>query len=760
MLRAIPARPARCLPTLSALASLFWLLAPGATLAGCGEEPSGEVRLTITGSAVGDEAALLSRQLRRFEQQHPGVRVTRRVTPDSADERHQLMVQWLNAHSADPDVLQIDVVDTPELAAAGWLLPIDLSEAEQADLFPAVLEADRFRGRLFALPWFVDVGMLYYRTDLMDGPPETLRDLARTARAQVDAGRVRYGFVWQGARYEGLVTVFVELLGAFGGRILAPDGKVEVGSPAAVQALTALRDLIYEQGVSPEAVLGFREEPARFAFQNGEAAFMRNWPYAYDLMQDPESSAVAGRFAVAPMPRADGGRQTAALGGAQLAINAFSDHPKEARALVAFLVAPEQMVERARALGQLPPRPSLYEGGPLAGAVAMPLREALRIIEAARPRPVTPVYAELSRVLQVHLHRALTRQEAPGPALRAAQQEAQALLDRFGHAPAPRGVGWLWALAVGVALALILALRRRPRPQSRREERLAWAIAAPAVLATVAVAIVPLGVTVYESLHVHDLRLPEQGRVFVGLSNYLEAARSERFLGALANTGAFVGMSVALELALGLALALLLDRAFRGRGLVRAAALVPWALPAVVVALLWRFLFETEAGPVNAALLGTGVTDHPIAWLSDATLAWVPVVLADVWKTTPFVALLLLAGLQGIDHALYEAARVDGAGRLQRFVHITLPLLRPAILVALLFRTLDALRVFGLIYVLTGGGPGTSTEPVSLTTFDVLLQSLRFGYGAALATVVFGLSLGLSMVYVRLLGAGFARGAS
>ena len=155
-----------------------------------------------------------------------------------------------------------------------------------------------------------------------------------------------------------------------------------------------------------------------------------------------------------------------------------------------------------------------------------------------------------------------------------------------------------------------------------------------------------------------------------------------------------------------------------------------------------------EAPPPTLVGPGAG------AWLSDPQLAWLPIVLADVWKTTPFVALLLLAGLQGLDPALLEAARIDGAGSLRTLWHVTLPLLRPALAVAVVFRSLDALRVFDLIYVLTGGGPGTATEPLALYTFTVLLQQLRFGYGAALAVLLFLLSFGLAWLVVRSAGAG------
>jgi multiple sugar transport system permease protein len=198
---------------------------------------------------------------------------------------------------------------------------------------------------------------------------------------------------------------------------------------------------------------------------------------------------------------------------------------------------------------------------------------------------------------------------------------------------------------------------------------------------------------------------------------------------------------VFLELVCGMALALSLDALRRGTAAARVVVLLPWALPTVVAALVWRFMFDSQG------IAGVLYQD----WLSRPYAAWVPIVLGDVWKSTPFVALLLLAGLQGIDSSLYEAARMDGASAWRRFTHITLPLLRPAIVVALVFRTLDAFRVFDLVYVLTGGGPGTATEVISLYAFTALLQDLRFGYGAALSVITFALTFALALAYVRLL---------
>jgi ABC-type sugar transport system permease subunit len=286
----------------------------------------------------------------------------------------------------------------------------------------------------------------------------------------------------------------------------------------------------------------------------------------------------------------------------------------------------------------------------------------------------------------------------------------------------------------------------------RGEARLAWALLAPALLVTAGLALLPLAATAWESLHRHDLRLPWLGRPFAGAANYREALADERCREALLHTALFTAVSVSLELLLGLVVALALDRRFRGRAAVRAVLLLPWAIPAVVAGLLFRFLFDPQTGVVDPLLLRLGLIEEPVVWLARTPWAWVPIVLADVWKTTPFVALLLLAGLQAIDPALHEAAAVDGAGAWRRLVHVTLPLLRPALLVALLFRTLDACRVFDLVYVLTGGGPGTATEPISLYVYDTLFAHLRFGYGAALAVLVFAVTGSLALLYLRLLG--------
>ena len=390
--------------------------------------------VTLPASALGAEAAVLRRQLDRFMQENPEIHVEPRRTPDAADQRHQLYVQWLNAGASDPDILQLDVIWTPEFAAAGWILPLNPFHPDSESFFPATVEANTWADTLYALPWFVDVGMLYWRTDLFEAPPQSFEDLSRMALRARDEAGLPFGFVWQGARYEGLVTVFLEHLGGFGGRIMDERGNIVVDSEPAVRALEYMRDAIYGAGFVPEAALTWQEEQTRFAFQNGQAAFMRNWPYAYPLMEDTTASRVAGKFAVAPMPAAPSGSPTAALGGAQLAINANCDHPEAAYRVIEYLTRPEQMLERAQVVGQYPTRPALYDDPRFEAALPVPAERARGIVETATPRPVTPVYTQLSGILQIRLHRALTRQQTPRDALEAAAREMRGLLEKVGLA--------------------------------------------------------------------------------------------------------------------------------------------------------------------------------------------------------------------------------------------------------------------------------------------------------------------------------------
>lgn len=294
-----------------------------------------------------------------------------------------------------------------------------------------------------------------------------------------------------------------------------------------------------------------------------------------------------------------------------------------------------------------------------------------------------------------------------------------------------------------------LGLRGRERRSGWSERRLGAVMVLPALGVVALVAAYPIGYAFWLSLNEYSVRVPGLSR-FVGFDNYAEALGSAEFWEAMRTTLLFSAMSVALELVIGLAMALVMNEAFRGRALLRATVLVPWAILTVVTAITWRSIFEPDLGFVDSMLSALGLPAGNVVWLGEDGYAFAVMVLADVWKTAPFMALLLLAGLQGIPSELYDAAKVDGANAWQRFKSITLPLLRPAIAVALIFRTLDALRIFDLPYVLTRGQNGTTT--LSLLAQQELTVNRLVGLGSALSVLTFITVMGVSFLYIRFVG--------
>lgn len=239
---------------------------------------------------------------------------------------------------------------------------------------------------------------------------------------------------------------------------------------------------------------------------------------------------------------------------------------------------------------------------------------------------------------------------------------------------------------------------------------------------------------------------------FIGLEGYKKALTDERVGVALTNTVLFTVASVFLELILGLGLALIMNKTMFGQGVIRTTSLIPWAIPTAVAALMWSYLYDGSSGIIALFFENIGLVEDSRDLLLSGGGAMVSTILADVWKTTPYMALLLLAGLQNIPRSLYEAASVDGAGRIGAFFRITLPLLKPSILVALLFRTLDAFRVFDLIYVLTGGGPGGATETLSIYTYKVMFGQTNFGYGSVIVMLMFLCVAIIAIIYIKILG--------
>ena len=289
-------------------------------------------------------------------------------------------------------------------------------------------------------------------------------------------------------------------------------------------------------------------------------------------------------------------------------------------------------------------------------------------------------------------------------------------------------------------------MRRRPSRFKRRQTRVAWMMLFPALAIVGFVAFYPLGVTIYQSFTNEQFLAGIEPTKWVGLANYRELIHDTVFRDAVVTTVKFTGITVFFEFLLGMIIALVVNSSFKGRGVMRAVMLVPWAIPTVISAQMWKWMYDDVFGVINDALMRLHIISHPVAWISDPKTSLAAVSAVDIWKTTPFVALLLLAGLQVIPKELYEAAEVDGASKWQQFWRVTLPLLRPAILVALIFRTLDALRVFDIFYVFFGNRADTQT--MAIYDQNTIVGTGDVGYGAAISVGIFLIISVFVVIYV------------
>jgi multiple sugar transport system permease protein len=283
--------------------------------------------------------------------------------------------------------------------------------------------------------------------------------------------------------------------------------------------------------------------------------------------------------------------------------------------------------------------------------------------------------------------------------------------------------------------------------RARRERRLGWMLCAPSVVAMVSVTAYPIVYAGWLSLQRYDLRFPDD-RKFIGLANYTSVLSDPVWWDSFASTVLLMVVSVAIELVLGFLLAFLMHRALIGRRTVRASILVPYGIITVVAALAWRFAFDPTTGFVN------GLLNTDQSWFTERWSALLVIVVTEVWKTTPFMALLLLAGLTLVPEDVLRAARVDGATSWQRFWRVTLPLMRPAVVVALLFRTLDAFRIFDSVFVQTRGAQGTET--LSITGYNTLIVRLNLGIGSAVSILIFLCVLIIAGIFVKGFGADIA----
>jgi trehalose/maltose transport system substrate-binding protein len=368
-----------------------------------------------------DQPAVWDEAIRRFEAAHPGTRVVREVGPNSSTALHDMLTQKLKNRERGVDVFFMDVIWSAEFAAAGWAAPLDswFGPAERSEFLPGTITSATWEGKVHGVPAFIDAGLLYYRKDLLAKHglpvPTTWPDLEQAARRIVDAERSDapglVGFSGQFKQYEGLVCDMLELVESNGGRLVDPRAnRSALSERPSLEAVGWVRDRIIG-AIAPRSVLTYQEPESLALFLQGEAVFHRNWPYAWQVVNDPNESKVAGKVGVSALPHFPAGRSAAALGGWHYGVSAFSPHPEEARELIRFMTSPETQKYFAVEASLAPTRAALYEDPEVRRRNPQFADQAAAFRQAV-PRPVTPVYPAVSEVLQRYFSQAIAVPES------------------------------------------------------------------------------------------------------------------------------------------------------------------------------------------------------------------------------------------------------------------------------------------------------------------------------------------------------------
>jgi multiple sugar transport system substrate-binding protein len=360
------------------------------------------------------------------------VHVTWHNGPSQTDSLITIYDNALRARSATFDMMNIDVVWPAQFSSNGWTVDLSSrwSASDRANYLPGPIKSCTYNGQIVAAPMRTDLGVLYYRTDVIPTAPKTFDDLTNMAKSNASKGGTKYGYVWQGSQYEGLVCDFVEVVAGYGGTILDPNNSksVTINSPEAQQALSEM--VSWVGTISPISVTTLTEEPCRQAFQNGDAIFMRNWPYAYALGNTASQSKVAGKFDITSIPY--GGSSTtghSCVGGWNMAINAFSKNPDAAWSFMQYVLGADAQKTLAIQGSYTPALNSVYSDSDV--KAKQPLFTKLApILQNSLPRPVSPVYTDLSNIIQVNVHQALTKAVSPQTALSNLQSQLQALVSK------------------------------------------------------------------------------------------------------------------------------------------------------------------------------------------------------------------------------------------------------------------------------------------------------------------------------------------
>jgi len=397
--------------------------------AGCASDEDGVTRVIF--AAGNDPSGATETLVREFNEAHPGIEVTFQVMPANTDTQHDAYVTYLSASDPGIDLYSMDVIWTAEFAKAGWIQPIPDDVLDRDEFLDAPLASATYDGRLYAAPWFTDAGVLYYRSDLLDQAghdvPETWPEL-RDACAAIAGVAETDGFLWQGARYEGLVCNFLEALWGLGGSLDPEDlaerpDEVEDGVRRTLEHMASLID---DPSISPRSVLTYKEEDARRLFTEGRALFLRNWPYAWSFAQGEESK-VRGAVGIARLPHAPGETSYSTIGGWNIGLSSYSRHPDESLEFLRFITNERSMKLRAIQGGYLPTLRTTYADEEVLEANPH-YADFFEVFKNARNRPKSPNYPRVSDIIQENAHGALSGEIDHGDAAAAIVEGLAAIL--------------------------------------------------------------------------------------------------------------------------------------------------------------------------------------------------------------------------------------------------------------------------------------------------------------------------------------------
>ena len=401
----------------------FWILLLVVILAACSgdseadgndkesDDSNSDEQVTLTYARGVDTTGATEVLAEAFEKEHPNIKIEFQEMPSDSGEQHDQYVTAFSAKSAEIDVFDADVIWPAEFAQADYALDLDrFIEADDIDMdayFEGTVKAGNFKGKQWAMPKFTDAGVLFYRTDIVDDPPETWDELIEQADELKGEKDTEFGYLMQASQYEGLITNAVEYIGAYGGAVLDEDENVVVDSPETVKAIEQMQEIVGSDFV-PSNILNFTEIETESAFIEGNAVFARNWPYLQASSNDEDKSKVAGNVGFTTLPAGDDG-SASALGGWMSMINRYSEHPEEAWEFVKFMTGPEGQKITAVDGGSAPTLVDLYDDEEVQDAgVTFSEPDFVEVLENAIPRPVSPIYPEISDIMQIELSKALT----------------------------------------------------------------------------------------------------------------------------------------------------------------------------------------------------------------------------------------------------------------------------------------------------------------------------------------------------------------